>query len=124
LGILPLLHGLHLWLAPHAHRYCPEHGQIEDVPRARSEMPPAETCSLHAKNAAAYAPAPPATSAHITCTVLNSASVVAAFEQPTSFGQMEPTLQLAARPHCRQDCVLQRWLILLAPKRSPPRPIS
>lgn len=124
LGMVPVLHGLHLWLAPHVHRYCFEHGQIEDLLRARPKMAARETRSSQAKeDAAAYAPAPSpaASSSHIACTVLNSASVTAAFDQPTTSGQPEQRPQLAARPHCGQDWVLQRSLILLAPKRSPPR---
>jgi hypothetical protein len=118
LGAFPLLQGLHMWVADHGHRYCPEHGAVEDVPRL---LRPHAGAPITANTAVGSAPHQGPRS-HQACTVLSSPSARCV----AAPGKGGCDVELAGGGNAPKICAkaavgtASRRLILIAPKQSPP----
>lgn len=117
----PALAGLHVALASHDHRYCPEHGQFEDVvrsPAGASGLEP-PTGSL-ADSAALDLDDRLEGAGHARCAVLNATP---AHGSPGSEFTLRPPrcpllVTLGVPAPVASESV--RSVLRLAPKRSPP----
>ena len=118
LGFMPLLQGLHTESDSHEHRYCAEHRQIEEIPRAQPQRASQSTnhdFGIGALSGAGHVHAP--------CAVLNGSSTRSPFVcqgTSASFGAAafarSPVLMSLGND------VRSLSVLAMAPKHSPPHP--
>jgi hypothetical protein len=125
IGLIPVLFALHIIFASHAHRYCVEHGQIEDV-EIKAQGRPSTLESLEYSSSKGYScvkdASRSATKSHLACTILNNhlsrnqlfpgscRYAIAGSDSAKYIGNIPDNIE----PSCP--------LVLLAPKQSPPLP--
>lgn len=117
--LLPLLRVAHLHLADHDHRYCPEHGTLEVVPRVAATSAPR---SSH--GSPGYSLAQRSDGSHQTCVLLGGTlsrelglCEAAPPGRPCAFGPESGCVTLCAQEGRSTPA---RWMLLAAPKQSPP----
>ena len=118
LGTFPIVQGLHMWVADHGHRYCPEHKTVEDVPRLHR---PSAGAPVPEDTTASSAP-DEAPRSHQACPVLSGPSA-RSIATPTKGGCDVELACTASAPNISAESAAgpaSRRLILIAPKQSPP----
>ena len=109
--LVPLQETMHVLLAPHAHRHCPEHHRIEDI------NPPASP-SLASQDGPTYRGDDTQANEHVPCPILN-ALAGATGDTPRPPGCQPQILARNASAAFPPSRVHTR-IILFAPKNSPP----
>ena len=121
LALHPLLQVAHLTLADHAHRYCAEHGRVEDVPHRHAllvqtphDAQAAGSARWWGHGARAQQPS------HLACAILGQGSSrdpARPADSGTPLQRPDGPSDLASRGPSTFTC---SSLILTAPKTSPP----
>ncbi|MBN2195312.1 MAG: hypothetical protein JW751_21015 [Polyangiaceae bacterium] len=120
LGWYPLLVGLHLRFVSHQHRYCPEHGRIEDVPsptnaRTVESLAGGEESACWQRNSSQDA------DPHTACLVSNGdLQVVTCPLRDRTYQSQRTRAPATNRFLYANPETTHSLLLLLAPKHSPP----
>jgi hypothetical protein len=121
LGAPQLLAGLHLRFASHGHRYCAEHGTIEDVraPGLDAALALASAVGLGHDAAALRATSRWKSGLHAACAVLNTHLVLGGVPPAQGLGPLKELGGTAVPRLELPDGSQALPLLALAPKRSP-----
>jgi hypothetical protein len=120
IGFFTLIPIAHIVFADHGHRYCSEHRQIEDIPRDDGQAQ--NQLSVHTSSHGSWSVETPVSQSllHIACSILNYVSS----PFPLLHTDQSPTLECSDQPQLlasvRQERLVLRSALLVAPKTSPP----
>ncbi|MBN1605662.1 MAG: hypothetical protein JW940_03475 [Polyangiaceae bacterium] len=122
LGAPQLLAGLHYRYASHGHRFCPEHGAIEDIPASGPNAALALASTVGTGHAGTFVRATSRrqSGSHTACAVLNTHLVLGGVPPAQSSGQSARQCGTVAPELESPDGSQALPLLALAPKRSPP----
>lgn len=116
---LPVFHAAHIWFADHGHRFCVEHGQIEDVPYVKGTISQEFQETDHNGLWLSF-PSKTKLSVHKACAILECAN----FQPPlTTFDDAADIVsadELLWASTVLKESAVFRTLWLFAPKTSPP----